>query len=202
MIGLIENQRILVLCFRYRPSCDQLACRQVDYSNFIRAPKIDIKLCTSMVNSHSLGLGARKGDITDAFETLSIDNAKQMCLGVLSLASAFYVVVFVDRIVYPSIHIGRQLYLIEDLVIATAYQIDRSGLFISFGHDQRIGAGEILNGVWLSEAGNCTSPSTRVDVKNLDGLVILCNEKQAVSLDIRCKMFEIAHISWQECRVY
>src|ERR1700726_4656419 len=122
-----------------------------------------------MVNSHSLGLGARKGDITDPFETVSIDYAKQMCLGVLSLASAFYVVVFVDRTVHPPIYIRRQLYLIEDLVIATAYQFHRSGLFISFGHDERIGAGQIFYGVWLSKAGNCMKTFTCVDVQNLDG---------------------------------
>src|ERR1700682_2962572 len=202
MIGLIENQRILVLGFRYRPSCDQLACRQVDYSNFIRAPKIDIKLCTSMVNSHSLGLGARKRDVPDEFETLRIDNAKHMCLRVWSLASACHVVVFVYRIVYTSIHVGRQLYFVEDLVGATAYQFDRSGFFISFGHDQRIGAGEILDGVWLSKAGNCMNPSTRADVKNLDSLVILCDKEQAVTLDVSRKMFEIANISWQQYGLY
>jgi len=54
-----------------------------------------------MVNGHGLGLGARECDITNAFETLRIDNAKQMCLGVLSLGSAFYVVILVYRIDTP-----------------------------------------------------------------------------------------------------
>jgi hypothetical protein len=92
-----------------------------------------------MVNSHGLGLGARESDITNVFETLGIDNAKQMCLSVFSLASAIHVVILFYRIIYTAIHIGGQLYFVEDLVIAGAYQIDRSGLLISFGHDQRIG---------------------------------------------------------------
>src|SRR5712664_484614 len=108
-----------------------------------------------MVNGHGLGLGARESDSTNAFEAWRIDNSKEMWLGVLSLGSAFYVVILVYRIEYSSIQIGRQHYFIEDLVIASAYQIDRSGLFISFGHDQRIGASEIFDGVWLSKAGNC-----------------------------------------------
>src|SRR6202035_39995 len=114
---------------------------QVNYSNFIRAPKIDIKLCTSTVNRHGLGLGAWQRDISDEFKVLGVDNAKHVRLGVWPLASAFHVIIFVHRIVDTAIHIGGQFYFIEDLVIAATYQVDRSGLRVSLGNDEGIWPG-------------------------------------------------------------
>jgi len=55
-------------------------------------------------------------------------------------------------------------------------------------------AGEIFDGVWLSKAGNCMNPSARADIKNFDGLVILCDKEQAVTLEVSRKMFKSLRI--------
>jgi hypothetical protein len=46
------------------------------------------------------------------------------------------------------------------------------------------------------------NPFARSDVKNLDRFVILCKQKQTVAFDVWRKMFEVAHISRQECRMH
>ncbi len=46
------------------------------------------------------------------------------------------------------------------------------------------------------------NPSARADIKNFDGLVILCDKEQAVTLEVSRKMFKIAYVSWQEYGFY
>jgi len=101
------------------------------------------------------------------------------------------------RIEYTSIHIGKAALFYRGSCIASPLQIDAPDSSSPFGHDQRIGPGDIRC-VCCSKAGNCMNPSARADIKNFDGLVILCDKNEAVTLRSAAKMFKIAYVSWQE----
>ena len=118
---------------------------------------------------------SRQRDIPHMLEILSVDDIEL----VLGLATAFHVIIFVDRIKYGAVDAVGQFDRIRSLVILSVHQ-SHSAKIVTVRYDQFIGIRQINEGVWLSKARYAVNRLAAFEVEDFNRLVVFGGQEETV----------------------